>query len=148
MESQNQDNKYYINQGSMDKDFFTEYIREHIQTNLQKKCDKILEEIDFIEYYSIGLKSDRIACYSELWFIDIINLSNNKYLPVFIQDINTSSPYALSRCNMIDNEEEEEKNTEDDTEGENNNYKTLEEVLELCPSSVSIQISNILKKFS
>ena len=50
MESQNQDNKYYINQGSMNKDFFTEYIRDHVQTNLQKKCDKILEEIDFIEY--------------------------------------------------------------------------------------------------
>ena len=73
MDSQN--NKYYLNEGSMDKTFFDEYIRHHITSNYKKKCDKILEDFEFIEYYSIGLKSDRVACYNELWFLDI-NLDN------------------------------------------------------------------------
>lgn len=130
MDSQN--NKYYLNEGSMTKSFFDDYIKHHINkgNNLQK-CEKILEDYEFIEYYSIGLKSDRVACYSELWFLDI-NLNDNKCLPILIEDINTSSYYSLSRCDMdIDYDED-------------NNYKTLEEILDLCPVSVIPNIKKLL----
>ena len=89
MDTQNQNNKYYTNHGSMDKDFFTEYIRSYIQKNLQHRCDKILDDYKYIEYYSIGLKSNRVASYSELWFLDI-NLSDNNFLPVYMTHILSS----------------------------------------------------------
>jgi hypothetical protein len=130
MEAEN--NKYYLNEGSMDKTFFDEYIRHQIiSSGCKKKCDKILEDFEFIEYYTIGLKSDRVACYSELWFLDI-NLDDNKYLPVLIEDINTSSYYSLSRCSM------------DNDYDEDNNYKTIDEILELCPIDVKETVYNIL----
>ena len=131
IQNETQDNKYSVNKGVMDKTFFNNYIRDHISSGCKKKCDKILEDNDFIEYYSIGLKSDRIACYSELWFLDI-NLNNNKYLPVFIEDINTSSYYSLSRCSLdYDNDDEDD-------------YKTIDDILELCPVDVKTKIYDIL----
>jgi hypothetical protein len=128
IQNETQDNTYNLNQGSMDKIFFDEYIRIKCNKNLQKKCNKILEDYDFIEYYSLGLKSDRIACYSELWFLDI-NLNDNKLLPIFIENINTSSCYSLARCSM-DNDDD--------------NYKTIDEILELCPLDIKTKIYNIL----
>ena len=53
-----QDNTYNLNQGSMDKSFFNEYIREYVIKNcsklLLKKCDKILEDYDFIGLLSLS----------------------------------------------------------------------------------------------
>ncbi len=121
--------KYCFNFGSMDKDFFDNYIKDHIQKNLHIKCNNILDNEGFIEYYSIGIDSDRIACYSELWLLDI-NLDAGLYLPVFIENINTSSCYALSRCNM--------DNDDDD------NFKSIDEILNMCPKSCREQINNIL----
>ncbi len=143
-EHQENDNKYnnqfYINEGSIDKSFFDDFIRSHVQKNLQKKCDKILEDYELIEYYSIGCKSDRVACYSELWFLDI-NMDNickekGVLLPVYISDINTSSPYSLARCYYdSDNQDEDE-----------DNYKTIEEILKWCPKSCRSQINRILNE--
>ncbi len=141
-EQQENDNKYnlgfYINKGSIDKSFFDDFIRSHVQKNLQKKCDKILEDYELIEFYSIGCKSDKVACYSELWFLDI-NMDNickekGVLLPIYIPDINTSSPYSLARC-YYDNE--------DDNQNEDN-YKTIEEILKWCPKSCKNQIYRIL----
>lgn len=137
-QNQTQDNKYCVNKGVMDKSFFNEYIREYVKNscsnNMLKKCDKILEDFEFIEYFSIGIESDRIACYSELWFLDINESSiNNKLLPVFIKDINTSSYYSLARCSM----DYEDSDDEDD-------YKTLDEILSWCPSSTVDVINKIL----
>ncbi len=132
--------KYCLNYSSMDKDFFDEYIKHHIITKdckkLNKKINDILEAEGIIECYSIGLKSERVASYSELWFLDI-NLESGLYLPVFIQDINTSSYYALSRCNNQDFD------NDDDTDYDN--FKSIDEILELCPKSTREQVSKILK---
>jgi hypothetical protein len=138
IQNEAQCNTYNLNQGLMDKLFFDNYISVRISSGCKKKCDKILEDNDFIEYYSIGIKSDRIdynsieLYYNELWFLDI-NLNDNKYLPVFIENINTSSYYSLSRCSM-DNDDD--------------NYKTIDEILELCPVSSIPNIKNIINKFT
>ncbi len=133
---ENSEQKYYVNKGIMDKSFFNEYIRNHIQKNLLKKCDQILEDYEYIEYHSIGIKSEMVACYSELWFLDInlehICKDKNVLLPVFIKDINTSSYYSLSRCSL------------NDDEIDNENYKTINEILNWCPMSCRNQIRNIL----
>jgi hypothetical protein len=135
------DNKYNlrfnINKGSIDKSFFDDFIRSHVQKNLQKRCDKMLEDNELIEYYSIGCKSERVACYSELWFFDI-NMDNickekGVLLPIYIQDINTSSPYSLARCYY---------NQDDDDDVDN--YKTIDEILKWCPKSCRNQINIIL----
>ena len=133
------DNKYNlrfnINKGSIDKSFFDDFIRSHVQKNLQKKCDKMLEDNELIEFYSIGCKSERVACYSELWFFDI-NMDNickekGVLLPIYISDINTSSPYSLARCYYNDNQDYD-------------NYKTIDEILKWCPKSCRSQINRIL----
>ena len=135
METQTQNNKYYLNKGNIDKSFFDEYIKDHVQKNLHNKCNNILNNYEFIEYYSIGLKSNRVACYSELWFLDI-NLKDNKLLPVYIENINTSSCYSLCRCNQTEGSDNDDEDEDD--------YKTLEEILEMCPVSIIPQINKIL----
>ena len=127
---------FNINKGSIDKSFFDDFIRSHVQKNLQKNCDKILEDYEFIEYYSVGCKSDRVACYSELWFLDI-NMDNickekGVFLPIYIPNINTSSPYSLSRCNYNDDNQDVD------------NYKTIDEILNLCPTSCRNRVNIIL----
>jgi hypothetical protein len=143
MESLVQENenniRFNINKGLMNRTFFNEYIKEFVQDNLLNMCNKTLDDYDFIDYYSIGIKSDRVACYSELWFLDIdmdtVFKDKNLLLPVFIKDINTSSYYSLSRCNMDYDEDD------DDTES---NYKTIEDILKWCPKSCKSQINKIL----
>jgi hypothetical protein len=132
----NYNSRFNINKGSIDKYFFDNYIRNHVQKNLQKRCDKILENYEFIEYYSIVCKSDRITCYSELWFLDI-NIDNickekGVLLPVYIPDINTSSPYSLARCYNQDEQEDD--------------YKTIDEILKWCPKSCRNKINIILNE--
>ena len=138
-QSQCHNNKYYLNKGSIDKSFFDDFIRSNVQKNLQKKCDKMLEDNELIEYYSIGCKSDRVACYSELWFLDI-NMDNickekGVLLPIYISDINTSSPYSLARCYY---------NQDYDDNQDDDNYKTIDEILKWCPKSCRSQINRIL----
>ncbi len=133
--------KFYINKGSIDKSFFNDFIRSQVQKNLQNRCDKILEDYEMIEYYSIGCKSDRVACYSELWFFDInmddICKEKGMLLPVYIEDINTSSTYSLARCYY--NQDDDNDDNQD-----SNNYKTIDEILKWCPKSCRGQINRIL----
>jgi hypothetical protein len=136
-------NQFYINKGCIDKSFFDDFIRSHVQKNLLKKCDKILEDYELIEYYSIGCKSDRVACYSELWFLDInmddICKEKGVLLPIYIPDINTSSPYSLARCYY--NQDYDDDNNQDKQDSD---YKTIEEILKWCPKSCRSQINRIL----
>jgi hypothetical protein len=139
LENDNKNNlRFYIKKGSIDKSFFDDFIRSHVQKNLLKKCDKILEDYEFIEYYSIGCKSDRVACYSELWFLDInmddICKEKSILLPIYIPDINTSSSYSLARC----------YNDEDYDNQDIDNYKTIDDILKWCPKSCKNQIYRIL----
>jgi hypothetical protein len=102
----------------------------------------MLEDYELIEYYSIGCKSNRVACYSELWFLDI-NMDNickekGVLLPVYIPDINTSSPYSLAKCYY--NQDYNDDNQDED------NYKTIYEILKWCPKSCRNQINRILNE--
>ncbi len=128
--------QFYLNSASIDKDFFDNYIKDHVQKNLHNRFDKIFENNDFIEGYSVGVKSNRVACYSELWLLDIDIKEKGTLLPIFIEDINTSSYYSLARCNMVD-----------DNESINEYYyKSLEELVNMCPKSCRSQLKKILEK--
>lgn len=124
---------YILTAGVIDETFFKDFILHNIQKNLQAKCNKIISDYGFIECYSIGVKSSRDCYYSELWLLDInLNTNNNNYyLPIFIQNINTSSEYAMSKC-YLDNDEEVSK--------------SLDEILNMCPESTRKGLRNILMK--
>ncbi len=131
---------FYVNQEIINKSFFNDFIKHHIQKNILSICNKILDEYDFIECYSISFSSDKIACYNELLFLDVnletICKDKNVLLPVYITDINTSSYYALAKC----------YNQNDDDNQDFDNYKTIDEILDWCPKSCRNKINNILIK--
>ena len=76
----------------MDKYFYKKYIRNHIQTNILNKCDYIIKQHKFIEYYSIKLGNESETNYDELLLLDILDKRGN-FLPIFISNIISTSEY-------------------------------------------------------
>lgn len=109
--------KYYMNNGSMDRHFFDEYLAENAsKVVLQKINEYWTDEEDFLEYKVFGLEnpSDRkVLEYSECWILDY----TDGYLPIVATGINTSSCYSMCRCGMdreLDDDEEPERLTLDE----------------------------------
>ena len=70
--------------------YANQYTETDIMNNLFDKIDDI--------YKTIHLDNNRDEyLYNELLLLDI-NDNFNKLFPVYLEDINTSSPYALERC--------------------------------------------------
>jgi len=98
---------FYISSVSIDKSGYNEYIRRYAP----KKLDKIIDEIDDEEAiygYTIGLSNSSPAFYDQLWLID----AGDQYIPVLIQNINTSSTMALWSCYIYQDEDDEEEKEE------------------------------------
>jgi hypothetical protein len=85
---------------TIDKKDYNEYIRSNSPKQLNKIIDKRDDE-DFIEAYTIGLPNSSPVCYDQLWLID----AGDKYIPVLIQNINTSSYFALWSCGIYHDED-------------------------------------------
>jgi hypothetical protein len=85
------------------KSGYNEYIRDNAPKQLNKIIDKIDEE-DIIEGYTIGLPNSSPVCYDQLWLINI----RDEYIPVLIQNINTSSYFALWSCGIYQDENDPE----------------------------------------
>lgn len=100
---------YVLNNGSFDFDFYDEYLRNQAHPFCNNTIDSLKNQYDdiCIDYYSLTLKGNYEYTYNELWLLDI-NLPGNKYFPIFINEINTSSPYAMMRSTMITDEIEKE----------------------------------------
>ena len=92
----------YLNEFCIDKSGYNEYIRRYAPKKLDAIIDGLDDE-DTIEGYTIGLSNSRNWLYDQLWLID----SPNGYIPVLIQDINTSSGMAGWSCGIYRDEEEE-----------------------------------------
>lgn len=94
-------NKLYISYGRFGLDFFDNYIRSKLSKNDMSIINKFISNLDpedrYFEYYSISMKGREEYLYNELLLLDI-NDSSNKLFPVYLEDINTSSSYALERC--------------------------------------------------
>lgn len=87
-----------------DKTGYNEYIRR----NAPKQLDKIIDELDdedCIEGYTIGLSNSRPTYFDQLWLID----TPNGYIPVLIQNVNTSSYFAMWVSDIYCDEEEEDE---------------------------------------
>jgi len=101
-----------MNQGSVDKEFYETYIKEHMTPHSQKKFDSAVEDGEFVDYYRVGFKSktDSIAEFSNLWFFDICEKG---YCPVYVSNINTSSGYSMCLCGLDRDDGEIEITLED-----------------------------------
>jgi len=64
----------------------------------------------YVNYISIGLKSDRPCSYSELLLLELESPHDeSKYILVIVSNINTSSPYALMQT-TTDFDEDDDNN--------------------------------------
>lgn len=98
---------YYLSTGTLNKDFYEDYLKSNAHSYANKLVSKIWSEDPdiFIDYMVVGLAGRKQYLYGELWLLDILD-ETDKYFPVLVQDINTSSVYSLSRCEMDSNDEE------------------------------------------
>ena len=119
--------KVYYTKGRFNEELYNEYIKQHLTTKSNDMINTILNsnEIEdrYINYISIGLKSDRPCSYSELLLLELDN-NDSTYIPAIISNINTSSPYALMRTYTDD---EDDENNEDDENDENENENDNED---------------------
>lgn len=87
-----------------ESDFFNQYLKD----NMLIKCyDVMMKNINFnkeviIDYILFTFPGNREYEYSEFWLLNI-DSNNNKYFPVYISNINTSSYHALSCCSLDHN---------------------------------------------
>jgi hypothetical protein len=134
-----EEKKWYVNSGSISKDFYKNYISSNIQTQSKKKFNQIFKDNEdegdnFVDYYRISVdnKNDAGNQFSSLWFFDI-DLKKG-HLPVYLSGVNTSSCLAMEMCGMDRDWEILEQNF------------TLEEILDLCPCETSRKtIRNLLE---
>ena len=85
----------YLNEFCIDKSDYNEYIRRYAPKKLDAIIDGLDDE-DMIEGYTLGLSNSRNCFYDQLWLID----SPNGYIPVLIENINTSSGMAVWTCGI------------------------------------------------
>jgi len=98
---------FYNSAVMIDKSGYNEYIRKYAPKQLDKIIDAIDDE-EAIYGYTIGLPNSRQCFYDQLWLIE----AGNEYIPVLIQDINTSSGMAMWSCGIYPDDEGDEEDRE------------------------------------
>ena len=93
---------YQPNTFCIDKSGYNEYIRSKSPKQLNKIIDELDDE-EAIYGYTIGFSNSRQCHYDSLWIID----AGKEYIPVLIQNINTSSYFAMWCCGIYQDEDEE-----------------------------------------
>jgi hypothetical protein len=88
---------------TIDKLGYNEYIRDNAPKQLNKIINTFDDE-DIIEGYTFGLPNSNPVCYDQLWLIN----TEYQYIPVLIQNINTSSYFALWSCGIYQDENDAE----------------------------------------
>jgi hypothetical protein len=102
------DKKINFVTGKFTEDVYKEYIKNHLSTKENNLVEIMLNssEDKYIEYINIGLKSELSCCFNQLLLLKIYEMEYS-YLPIFINNINTSSPFALMMLNTYDEDEDE-----------------------------------------
>lgn len=119
--------------------FTKEHIDEYIKNSMSDKQYKIFINLwndtkeEHIEFKSIGVSNANGYTYNELFLFDV-GCENGKYMPVYVQNINTSSPYALMRL-------------ETDYDNEDDNFMSIEELKDMIMKGYDvIKICNLVMK--
>ncbi len=130
--------------------FYLDYIINKLGKKLVKYVENQYKGQDlderFIEAYSITYSHELVCYYGELLLLDI-GLPDNKLLPVNFPMINTSSPYAFTRCS-IEPDDFDESDESDNSCKENKFLKSKDDIIELCTKTVSNidEINKLLDK--
>lgn len=96
--------KFYPRSVTINKSGYNEYISR----NASKRLDDIIDTLDdddAICGFTVGLPNSHAAFYDQLWLID----AGDHYIPVLIQNINTSSCFAMWSCGIYPDEDEEDE---------------------------------------
>jgi hypothetical protein len=101
--------KYKIENGCINFNFYKTYLSNHMPSNkMNQKIIKWFEENEdeLLEYkaFTITRKDENNVSYSECILLDF----DDKFIPIIMTGINTSSSYAMSRCGMGREEDEDE----------------------------------------
>lgn len=96
----------YYTRGSFSFEQFNDYIKDNLSTKEYKFLSNIWsnDEEAFIDFISITMPNEKGYMYNELLLLDI-NSEECSYLPVYIENINTSSPYAFMRSSFDEENE-------------------------------------------
>lgn len=88
----------YYTKGSFTLEQFNDYIKNNLSTKEYKFLNNIWQndEDTLIDFISITMPNEKGYMYNELLLLDI-RFQECSYLPVYIENINTSSPYAFMR---------------------------------------------------
>jgi hypothetical protein len=101
----------YYSEGQFSKSQIDEYIKNSMSKKQYKILLNLWKNTDdkIIEFKSIGINNPNGYTYNELFLFDI-NDNDNKYMPVYVQNINTSSVYALMRLGTNYDDDDDENN--------------------------------------
>ena len=102
--------KWPVGDGTLNKSLYESYLKPHISKSYNNKIYNLMRDYNdeewYLEYRNIYIDNPNNGEteFSMMWFLDI-NHEDGYYLPVYINRINTSSPFAFSMCG-IDREDE------------------------------------------
>lgn len=119
------DEKYYVATGLIDKDAYNEYFKSEVSKKITTMFNKCFKDRNFkyVHFYRVGINNptDKEYEFSSLWFFDI-NLKSG-YIPIFKAGVNTSSCFAMFMCDL--------DRDDDDSE------LTFDELLDFAPCKTS-----------
>ncbi len=97
LEYKQKNKKFYYTEGRIGLDFFNEYIKKRLHKQCLKKINQIWTNLNEDEKY-IEIKTIYFAGMNQCYYKELILLDvDSKYIPVLIENINTSSPYCLEK---------------------------------------------------
>lgn len=139
------DDEVFYSFGTMTHDFWKEYIKPKMSKESLKTVTKMWSVLHIkdksLDYYVISLPINKLY-YQELWFLDI-GIEN--YYVVLVDNINTSSPYALSRCDMDSENDCEFDENSDDPDHKSQFVMNIESILQMvCALNDKEAIKNII----
>jgi hypothetical protein len=132
----------YISETTITKEDFNNYIADNADKKIKefvKKCD----DEDYLECKRVSFEGREKWLYDELWFIDI-NDKDGGYAPVIIQNINTSSAYAMWTSCLYDRDDDEEDEEEEAQSLEEVNFDTI---LNLVSNGYKKSLENLLNTY-
>ncbi len=132
----------YISETTITKEDFNNYLASHADKKIKefvKKCD----DEDYLECKRVSFEGREKWLYDELWFIDI-NDQNGCYAPIIIQNINTSSGYAMWTSCLYERDDDEEDEEEEAQSLEEVNFDTI---LNLVSNGYKKSLENLLNTY-
>lgn len=132
----------YISETTITKEDFNNYIADNADKKIKDFVKKISDE-EYLECKRVSFEGRQKWLYDELWFIDI-NDQNGCYAPIIIQNINTSSPYAMWTSCLYDRDDDDE---EVQSLEENSDEVDFDTILNLVSNGYKKSLENLINTY-